>query len=70
MRDPRTNPISIFGKIMEKNHVGLIALLLIVTACSLWLLGKELPRTLDYLVVAVVSFYFGNINTSNNGNNK
>lgn len=63
MYNPKTNPISIFERILKDSHVGLIAIILICTACALWILGREVPQTLEYLTISVVSFYFGKVNS-------
>lgn len=66
MRNPNTNPVSIFERILKDSHVGLIAIILICTACTLWLMEKELPKALEYLAVSVVSFYFGKVSIKKN----
>ena len=64
MNNKNTNPFSIFERIMKESHVGFIASILIITACVMWLMGSEVPKTLEYLTISVVSFYFGKTNSN------
>jgi hypothetical protein len=59
MRNPDTNPISLFFATVRENHTGLIATILVLTACYLWINEKAVPDLLQNLILIVVSFYFG-----------
>ena len=59
MRNPETNPFSLFFKTISENYAGVIAIILVGTACYLWLAEKTVPGTLENLTLMVVSFLFG-----------
>lgn len=59
MRNPETNPFSLFFKTISKYYSGVIAIILVCTACYLWLIEKPVPSTLENLTLMVVSFLFG-----------
>ena len=74
MHNPNTNPISLFFKVFTKNCPGALALILVVTTCSMWFMEKEVPDELQNIMLIVVSFFFGKSVTSTesekeNGNN-
>jgi hypothetical protein len=59
MENPETNPISLLFRTIAKHYTGLIAIMLVGSACYIWLGGKELPAGLEHLTLMVVSFLFG-----------
>lgn len=59
MRNPETNPFSLFFKAISEHYAGVIAIILVVTASYLWLSEKEVPDVLQNLILIVVSFLFG-----------
>lgn len=59
MRNPKTNPFSLFFDAVMKNHIGLIATLIVITSCVLWIMGEEVPELLGQLLLIVISFLFG-----------
>ncbi|ENO1231284.1 hypothetical protein R7Q48_06495 [Vibrio sp. 378] len=59
MRNPETNPFSLFFKAISENYTGIIAIILVGSACYLWLLEKTVPDALQNLILIVVSFLFG-----------
>lgn len=59
MRNPETNPISLFFQALMKNHIGLIATILILTSCYLWITGRNLPDLLEKLDLIIISFLVG-----------
>lgn len=59
MKNPETNPISLFFNLISKNYASLIALLLVGTICYLWILERQVPPILENLTIMVVSFLFG-----------
>ncbi len=59
MQNPETNPISLFFKAVSHHYGGLVAVILVISACVLWLTGKEVPGALENLTFMVVSFLFG-----------
>jgi len=59
MRNPKTNPISLFFEALIKNHIGLIATILVLASCYMWINGKAFPDLLEKLDLIVISFLFG-----------
>lgn len=59
MKNPETNPISLFFKTVAENYGNLIAVMLIATTCFLWLTEKPVPEELKIITLVVVSFLFG-----------
>lgn len=57
--NPETNFFSLLFDTIKKNHTGLIATILVLTSCYLWINEKEVPEALQTLLLIVVSFYFG-----------
>ena len=59
MKNPETNPFSLFFRAISQHYTGLIAIILILTSCALWFSQKEVPNSLENLTYIVVSFLFG-----------
>lgn len=59
MRNPQTNPFSLFFNALLKNHIGLIATIIVLTTCILWLTGQKVPDSLEKLNFIIISFLFG-----------
>jgi hypothetical protein len=59
MKNPETNPFSLFFKTISRHYSGVIAIILVGSACYLWLAEKPVPGTLENLTLMVVSFLFG-----------
>ena len=59
MKNPETNPFSLFFRAVSEHYSGIIAIILVSTACYLWLFEKPVPNTLENLTLMVVSFLFG-----------
>lgn len=59
MRNPETNPFSLFFNAISENYSGIIAILLVSTACYLWLNESKVPQELINIILIVVSFLFG-----------
>jgi hypothetical protein len=59
MRNPETNPFSLFFKAVSENYSGIIAIFLVGTACFLWLKEATVPGELINIILIVVSFLFG-----------
>jgi ABC-type polysaccharide/polyol phosphate export permease len=59
MRNPKTNPISLLFEAIMKNHIGLIATIVVLTACIIWIQGKTVPNALQQLLIIIISFLFG-----------
>lgn len=66
MRNPETNPISLLFKAISQHYVGIIAILLVGTACYLWVDEKPVPVPLQNLSLMVVSFLFGRNSSKKN----
>ncbi|MAV31316.1 MAG: hypothetical protein CL866_02045 [Cycloclasticus sp.] len=65
MRNPETNPFSLFFKAISENYAGIIAIILVGSACFLWLQEKTVPDALQNLILIVVSFLFGQKSKNN-----
>ena len=65
MKNPETNPFSLFFKAISENYTGIIAIILVGSACYLWLLEKSVPDALQNLILIVVSFLFGHKSKQN-----
>lgn len=59
MKNPETNPFSLFFKAIAEHYSGLIAVMLVTTTCFLWLAEKPVPEELKNITLMVVSFLFG-----------
>jgi hypothetical protein len=59
MKNPETNPFSLFFRTIAKHYAGVIAITLVACACYLWLTEKPVPNSLENLTLMVVSFLFG-----------
>jgi hypothetical protein len=59
MKNPETNPISLFFNLISKHYASLIALLLVGTICYFWITERQVPTMLENLTLMVVSFLFG-----------
>lgn len=70
MRNPETNPFSLFFKTISENYAGVIAIILVASACYLWLSEKTVPSTLENLTLMVVSFLFGKSIAKSEDNNR
>lgn len=59
MHNPKTNPASLLFNAIAKNHIGLIAFILISTTCDLWIVGKPVPDLLEKIDLIIIAFMFG-----------
>ncbi|HIF9528055.1 TPA: hypothetical protein ACX6S4_000378 [Photobacterium damselae] len=59
MRNPETNPISLFFKAVTNNHIGLISVILVITCCYFWLAGKPVPNELNTMTFSAIAYLFG-----------
>lgn len=59
MKNPETNPISLFFKTITNNCSGLIAVMLVGTTCFLWLTHNPVPEELKNITLIIISFLFG-----------
>jgi len=59
MRNPETNPFSLFFKTISKHYSGVIAILLVTCTCYLWFCEKTVPSALENMTFVVISFLFG-----------
>lgn len=59
MKNPETNPFSLFFKTIANHYTGVIAVTLVACASYLWLMEKTVPNSLENLTLMVVSFLFG-----------
>lgn len=66
MKNPETNPFSLFFRTIANHYAGVIAITLVVCACYLWLMEKPVPNALENLALMVVSFLFGKDKGKNN----
>ena len=59
MKNPETNPFSLFFHSISKHYIGVIAVLLVGTTCYLWVSETTVPNALENLTLIIVSFLFG-----------
>lgn len=70
MKNPETNPFSLFFRTISEHYAGLIAITLVGTCCYLWLVERPVPNVLENLSLIVVSFLFGSNSASNKNDTK